>query len=197
MASHGGVFGFPSQEGFGLGFACYPLGYKVLWRQFRGFGCRRRRAPLSEETRRKWRFDFAGLQQLAFGCAHALGAFGVAHAAGGLVQLCERQVGLQVLLRSRQRFEFFVGRGIIAGRVTSLALAARIHADGGKSARAVIVQVGVQMRRVKLLNRFGILAWNVALADQIADHRAILAFHQRVVLSPVGTRFGELDQQFF
>jgi hypothetical protein len=86
---------------------------------FLWFGCRRRRGALSQETRRKWRFDFAGLQQLALGYTHALGAFGVARAVGGSVQLGEGQVGLQVLLRLGQRFQFFVWRGIIAGLVAS------------------------------------------------------------------------------
>ena len=36
---------------------------------------------------------------------------------------------------------------------------------------------------------------NVTVADMLANDRSILAFHQRIVLRPIGSALGELDQQ--
>ena len=115
---------------------------------------------------------------------------------GQFVQLREAETRFQVLLRLRQRVQLLVGCSVIVQFVLPLTLATRIQADGGKSAGAMKVQVGIEVCRVELLQAFGMLGRNVAVADVLAYNGAVLAFHQRVVLRSVGTAFGELDAQF-
>lgn len=56
------------------------------------------------------------------------------------------------------------------------AFAPRIHADRRKTTGAMEVQIRVQLCGVELLQSFGVLARNVAVADVFADDRAVLAF---------------------
>lgn len=53
----------------------------------------------------------------------------------------------------------------------------------------------VQVRRVEFLHRFGVLGRDVTVTDVLADDRAVLAFHQRVVLASIGPALGEFHEQ--
>jgi hypothetical protein len=61
----------------------------------------------------------------------------------------------------------------------------------------MVVQIGIQVRAVELLNAFGVFGRDVAVAHVLADHRAILGFHQPVIVAVPGPAFGLLDQQLF
>jgi hypothetical protein len=57
------------------------------------------------------------------------------------------------------------------------------------------IQVRIEMRGVELLHFLGMLARNVSIADVLADHRSVLALHQRIVLAAMGSALGELHTQ--
>src|SRR5665213_1185755 len=87
--------------------------------------------------------------------------------------------------------------GIIFLFVLPAPLASRVQTHRCKSARTMKIHVRVQVRGVELVNGFGVLAADVAVANVLADDRSVLAFYQRVVLGPIGAAFGEFDQQTF
>ena len=49
--------------------------------------------------------------------------------------------------------------------------------DIGLGAGAMVVQIGVEVRAVEVLNGFSVFGGDVAVAHVLADHRAILGFH--------------------
>jgi hypothetical protein len=56
------------------------------------------------------------------------------------------------------------------------------------------VQVRVEVRRVKLVHRFGVFGGDVSVAHVLANDRSVFALYQRVVLAATGAALGELDQ---
>ena len=74
-------------------------------------------------------------------------------------------------------------------------LAACVQAHRGKPAWPMEVQVRIQLRRIELLQLFGVPGRNVAVADQLAYDGPVLSFHQSVVLTSARSALGELHQQ--
>jgi hypothetical protein len=52
-----------------------------------------------------------------------------------------------------------------------------VHYELGLSARPMEVQIRVEIFVIEALDRLGILRANMAVADMLANHRAILGFH--------------------
>lgn len=83
---------------------------------------------------------------------------------------------LEILRSSRQRLQLLMRRGVIVQFVQPLALPSCIHADGGKPARSVEVQIRVQLCRIELVQRFGMLGGYVAIADELANDGPVFPF---------------------
>lgn len=58
-----------------------------------------------------------------------------------------------------------------------------------------MVQIGIEAGGIELLKRLGVFGRDGSVADVLADHGSVLAFHQRIVGGAVGPRLGELHQQ--
>ena len=107
----------------------------------------------------------------------------------------QTQPRFQKLLRFGQRLQFLERRPVVVVLVFALPFAALVQAHRRESAGPVKVQVRIQVLGVEVLQRLGVRAGDVSVADQLADHRAVLAFHQRIVLAAVRAALGEFDQQ--
>ena len=70
--------------------------------------------------------------------------------------------------------------------VDAFAFALRIQGHGGETEGPMIVQLGIEMRHVELLDPLGVVAGEVSPTDVLADDRAVLAFHQGIVLALEG-----------
>ena len=99
---------------------------------------------------------------------------------------------LQVLLPVFQRRELLVGRAVVIVPVHTRTLAPAAGLDSRKSAWAMEAQIRIQLRRVELLKGLGMFGANGSVADVLAHHRPVFAFHQSVVGRLVRSRFGEL-----
>jgi len=62
-------------------------------------------------------------------------------------------------------------------------------------ARAMVVQVPVQVLPIEAVDGVGVSGVDVAVADMFGDDRAVLGLHQSVVAALQGTAFGLLDEQ--
>jgi hypothetical protein len=60
----------------------------------------------------------------------------------------------------------------------------------------MVVQIRVEVRAVEVLDGFGVFGVEVTVAHVFADHRAILGFHQSIIVAVPRPAFGLLDQQF-
>ena len=60
----------------------------------------------------------------------------------------------------------------------------------------MVVEIGVEVGAVELLQALGVGCVDGAVAQMLADHRAILGFDQAVVVAVPGPAFGLFDQQF-
>src|ERR1019366_6398801 len=141
------------------------------------------------------RFALASPQQYPSGRSHLPRPFGVAHLLRHRVQSRKAHPLLQVFLRLRQALPLLVWRRIVCLFVLPLPFAARIQAHRREATRTMKVQVWVEVRRVELVYRFGMFGGDVSVAYVLANDRPVLAFHQRIVLAPIGPAFGQLDQQ--
>src|ERR1022692_2327405 len=109
-------------------------------------------------------------------------------------QQIRRDPGLQVFLPLLQRHQLLVRGAVVVDWVAAFAPAPQIDGHRGKSARAMIIQVRVEVGGVEPVPVSGMLAPHGAGTDVLAYHCSVLALHQRVVRGPVGSRFGELRQ---
>src|SRR5262249_55123603 len=113
-------------------------------------------AGASDKAWRPGRFALATAQELGFGRTHLLGQSGIAHGSSELIQLRQADAGLQIARRLREGLQLLVWRYVVWQRVPPLAFAACIPADRGKATGTMKVQIGVQMRRIELLQPLGI-----------------------------------------
>src|ERR1019366_9108322 len=67
--------------------------------------------------------------------------------------------------------------------------------DLGLRAGAMVVQIRVEVRGVEVLEGLGVSGVEVTVAHVFADHRAILGFHQSVIVAVPRPAFGLLDKQ--
>ena len=106
-------------------------------------------------------------EQLQPSCLQPFGRHAVTHLMSERIQLLEGQARLQVAGRIRQRLELLVGRHcqLVGVGLAHLALVA----DGlpGKQAGAVVVDVGVGMPAVELVDGCRPLLRDVAMAEQL------------------------------
>ena len=101
---------------------------------------------------------------------------GIAHCGRPSIQGSHADSRLEILRSSRQRLQLLMRRGVIVQFVQPLALPSCIHADGGKPARSVEVQIRVQLCRIELVQRFGMLGGYVAIADELANDGPVFPF---------------------
>ena len=57
----------------------------------------------------------------------------------------------------------------------------------------VIVDVGVEVSAVELVQPAGPALWDMGMAEEFAHHVTVLAFHQGVVVAVPGAGLGKLD----
>src|ERR1035437_145022 len=109
-------------------------------------------------------------QQRQLRLLHAARGLRVAPAQRFLFEQLLRDAWLQAFPPALQRSEFLVRRPVILGPVYAFASAALIDLDGGEAAGTVEVQIRVEVGRVELLERPGVLGADGAVADVLAHH---------------------------
>ena len=87
-----------------------------------------------------------------------------------------------------------MGGRLVAAIATTLA-ALSVDFDIGLRTRTVIVQVGIEVRGIELLDAVRMGGIDVAPTDVFADDGAVLGLHQAIVIAVPGPAFGLLDHQ--
>ena len=76
------------------------------------------------------------------------------------------------------------------------ALAALLVDDEvGLGARTMVVQIGIEVGGIEVLEGLGVGLVDVAVAHVLADHGAVFGFDQAVIVAVPGPAFGLLDEQ--
>jgi len=65
-----------------------------------------------------------------------------------------------------------------------------------KEAGAMKIEVRIEIRMVKVVELLGITLGDMRITPMFANHGAVFALHQRVIIALAGAGFGEFDQQF-
>ena len=131
-------------------------------------------------------------QAPAFG-EHARRGLIVAELPFEAVEFRERDAGLEVRLRVRQRLQFLVGRQQPVRRVAHMASAAVVEPLLGKPARAMQVEVRGEGADGEAVEGLGEADVDVAVAELPAHHGRVLALDQAVVVAVPRARAGEVD----
>ena len=133
------------------------------------------------------------VEQCALCLLHAARRFGIAEGTGDALQGIDAEPLTQELCRLVQRQQG-LPRSLVA-LVTDAFAALVIDLDIRLGARAMVVQIRIQILPIEVVDGVGVPRIDVAVTDVFADHRAVLGLHQPVVTALPGTAFGLLDQQ--
>ena len=132
-------------------------------------------------------------KQLAFCLLHAARRLRIAAGAGDALQGVDAEPLAQVLCRFIQRQQGLQRR--LVTLVTNPFATLLIDLDIGLSAGAMVVQIGIQVLPIEVVDALGVARVDVAVADVLADDGAVFALHQAVVATLSGTAFSLLDEQ--
>ena len=56
------------------------------------------------------------------------------------------------------------------------------------------INIRIQKLLVVSVDQFSTRLWNIGISQVLANHRAILGFHQTIIIALSGSGFGEVDQ---
>src|SRR5271170_4909641 len=133
-------------------------------------------------------------EEFAFGLLHAGCGIGVAEGASDALQSVDAEPLAQILgrfIQSQQGLQW----SLIAF-VTDAFAALLIDLNVGLGAGAMVVQIGIQVLPIEVVDPVGVARIDVAEANVFADHSSIFGLDQAVIAAPPRTAFGLLDQQF-
>src|ERR1017187_3887621 len=119
------------------------------------------------------------LKEFGFCLLHAARGIGVTDGCRDALQCVDAQPLAQVLcwfLQQRQGLQ----RSQIA-LVTDAFAALLIYFNIGLGARAMVVQIWIQVLAINVIDAVGMACIDVAVADVFADDRSVFGFHQAVV----------------
>src|SRR6516225_9480856 len=166
------------------------------------------RFPRKQENPRSWFWGFSCfrhfhgpfsccgpklLKEFAFGLLHMLGGLSVAEGSGHALQDGQAHAGAQISCGLGECEQSFT-RSLVA-QVAAPAASFLVSVQLGLGAGTMEVQIGIEVVAVELLQRLSLGGLNIAVADVLADHGAVLGFHQAVIVTVSGTAFGLPDEQ--
>jgi hypothetical protein len=132
-----------------------------------------------------------------FSLFEPFGGFIIGDCKSDCIQLFQSYSPLQVLAGFGQRQELFEGchHGLMGVGFSLLAFG--IDFGNGKETRPMVVDIGIQVFLMKLVNQRCPVLTDMAIAEVFSDDGAILGFDQGIVIGLSGARFGQLDVQLF
>ena len=132
-------------------------------------------------------------EEFCLGLLHTLCGLGVADSTSHAFQDGQAHSLSQVLGHSGQALQGFPRRLVV--QVQTACAPLFIPHQLGLSTGPMKVEIGVEVMAVELLQAVGGRSIDVAIAQVLADYRAIFGFRQAVIVAVAGTAFGLLDQQ--
>ena len=120
----------------------------------------------------------------------------VADSVSDLIQYRKAQTRFQIRVCVGDGFEFLIGchQGLV--RIAFSLFPGLVGDSNREQTGPVIVDVGIEVSAVKVIEQAGLALRDVGMAEQLAHHVTVLAFHQGIVVAVPGTGLGKLDTQF-